>query len=307
MISSLRITLSSSKLLTGASVGRSTRKRHIATMRLRVPPLAAVGCGCDIGSDQAQPFAVRRHLFAFACHLGRLNMGDQARSAKNAATGASRPKGGSRLASQPDAAGTATRLAAERLRRAHIPLQPLLKPAGLSEFQIDTPDARIGVASQVAFLELAAAALRQPLLGFKLARDFDLRRAGLLFYVAASSGTLGDALERVQRYSSIVNAGVVIDCATAGDLKISVRYAGVARHSDSQQMEFLVTIIIGICRTLTNSRLRPTAVRLAHRRPSGAAEFERFVGSQIDSEKTGMRSSSIAMRGSFTSQEQIRI
>jgi AraC-like DNA-binding protein len=212
-------------------------------------------------------------------------MGDQARSAKNAATGASRPKGGSLLASQPDAAGTATRLAAERLRRAHIPLQPLLKRAGLSEFQIDTPDARIAVASQIAFLELAAAALGQPLLGFKVARDFDPRRAGLLFYVAASSATLGDALERVQRYSSIVNAGVVIDCATAGDLTISVRYAGVARHSDRQQMEFLVTIVIGICRTLTNNRLRPTAIRLAHRRPSDASEFERFVGCQIDFEE----------------------
>jgi hypothetical protein len=44
-------------------------------------------------------------------------------------------------------------------------------------------------------------------------------------------------------------------CATAGDLGISVRYAGVARHSDRQQMEFLVTIIVRMCRKLTTSRL----------------------------------------------------
>jgi hypothetical protein len=68
------------------------------------------------------------------------------------------------VAVQPDAAGTATRLAAESLRRARVPLQPLLKKAGLSEFQITSQEARIGVASQIAFLELAAAALRQPLL-----------------------------------------------------------------------------------------------------------------------------------------------
>ena len=74
-----------------------------------------------------------------------------------------------------------------------------------------------------------------------MARDLDLRQTGLFFYVAASSETLGDALERVQRYSSIVNAGVVLKCAEAGDLTISVRYVGVARHSDRQQMEFLVT------------------------------------------------------------------
>jgi AraC-like DNA-binding protein len=212
-------------------------------------------------------------------NLGRLNMGDQAQSASTAE--GFRSVGNIPLASQPDAAGTATRLAAEHLRRARIPLQPLLKRAGLSESQIDTPDVRIGVASQIAFLELAAAALHQPLLGFKMARDFDPRRAGLLFYVAASSETLGEALERVQRYSSIVNAGVVLDCATAGDLRISVSYAGVTRHSDRQQMEFLVTIVIGMCRMLTNRRLTPTAVRFAHQRLSDPSEFERFVGCQI--------------------------
>jgi AraC-like DNA-binding protein len=47
-------------------------------------------------------------------------------------------------------------------------------------------------------------------------------------------------------------------------------------------MEFVVTIVIKICRTLTNRRLRPTAVRLAHQRSSDASEFERFVGCQID-------------------------
>ena len=194
-----------------------------------------------------------------------MRMGDQAHSARKAARAASRSASVNLLAAQPDAVGTATRLAAQRLRQARIPLQPLLRRAGLSELQIDTPDARIGVASQIAFLELAAAALGEPLLGFKAARDFDLRQTGLLFYVAASSETLGEALERVQRYSSIVNAGVVLKCATAGDLRISVRYAGVARHSDRQQMEFLVTIVIRICRTLTNRRLTPTAVRLVHR------------------------------------------
>ena len=157
-----------------------------------------------------------------------------------------------------------------------------MKLAGLSEFQVDTRDARIGVASQIAFLELAAVALAEPLLGFKAGRDFDLRQTGLFFYVAASSETLGDALKRVQRYSSIVNAGIVLECATTGDLRISLRYAGVARHSDRQQIEFLVTIVIRICRMLTNRRLVPTALCLVHRGSSDPSEFESFAGRRID-------------------------
>jgi AraC-like DNA-binding protein len=211
-----------------------------------------------------------------------MRISDQAHSTEKAPTAAARSAGVGRLASQPDAAGAATRLAAQQLRQARIPLQPLLRKAGLSEFQIDAADARIGVANQIAFLELAAAALGEPLLGFKMACDFDLRQAGLLFYVAASSATLGDALERVQRYSTIVNAGVVLECSRTGDLRIATRYAGVARHSDRQQMEFLLTIVVRICRTLTNRRLNPTAVGLLHRRSGDPSEFERFLGCGID-------------------------
>jgi Arabinose-binding domain of AraC transcription regulator, N-term len=90
----------------------------------------------------------------------------------------------------------ATRLAARRLREAGIVLEPRLRRAGLSVGQIDQPNARIGVASQIRFLELAAEVLRDPLLGFRLARDGDLRQMGLLYYAAAASQTLGEALDR---------------------------------------------------------------------------------------------------------------
>ena len=75
-----------------------------------------------------------------------------------------------RLALQPDALGVAARLAAARVRAAGIVLKPLLRSAGLSASQINKKDLRIGVASQIRFLELAAKALNDPLLGFRLAR-----------------------------------------------------------------------------------------------------------------------------------------
>jgi hypothetical protein len=136
------------------------------------------------------------------------------------------------LALQPDALGIATRLAAGRLREAGIVLKPLLRSAGLSVSQIDRKDIRISVASQIRFLELAAEALKDPLLGFRLARDLEPREAGLLHYVAVSAETLGDAVDRVQRYSSLGNAGLVLKCFEARNFTIALRYAGVARHSD---------------------------------------------------------------------------
>ena len=64
--------------------------------------------------------------------------------------------------------------------------------------------------SQIKLLELAAEALDDDLLGFHLARDCELRRLGLVYYVLASSETFAEALAKAARYSSIANEGVAL-------------------------------------------------------------------------------------------------
>ena len=59
------------------------------------------------------------------------------------------------------AGGGLSRLAADRLRKARIELEPLLSRAGLTVQQIDDPEHRINARSQIAFLELAADALHR--------------------------------------------------------------------------------------------------------------------------------------------------
>lgn len=195
------------------------------------------------------------------------------------------PKPGLKSARQfpslPEARGLATRLAVRRLREAGIVLAPLLEKSGVSAAQIDKPDAPVGVGSQIAFLDLAAKTLRDEFLGFRLALDCDLREIGLLYYAMASSETLGGALERAQRYSSIANAGVVIRCLVNKDLVIGLRFAGIARHTDRHQIETLVTTIVRVCRALTNQRLMPKVVRLAHRRSHDVSELTKFFGCSV--------------------------
>jgi hypothetical protein len=89
------------------------------------------------------------------------------------------------LASVPTASGGLSRLAADRLCRAGIRLEPLLSRAGLTIEQIDDPEQRIDARKQIAFLEIAADALNDDSLGFSLAEEFDCRDLGLLYYVMA--------------------------------------------------------------------------------------------------------------------------
>jgi len=66
---------------------------------------------------------------------------------------------------------------------------PLLSRLGLTSELIADPEERLSVRSQIALLDEAAVALKDDCIGFTLARDFDPREIGLLYYVMASSLT----------------------------------------------------------------------------------------------------------------------
>ena len=114
------------------------------------------------------------------------------------------------LASIPTAQGGLSRLAIARLKSAGVPVVPVLRRVGLTPEVIADPEERLSVRSQITLLEEAAIALQDDSLGFTLARDFDPRALGLLYYVMASSQTLGDALKRVARYSQTTNEALVV-------------------------------------------------------------------------------------------------
>src|SRR5271163_925784 len=187
-----------------------------------------------------------------------------------------------RLGTLPTATGAIARLACACARRAGIELKPLLKKAGLTHQQINDRAARLAVQQQIEFLNVAANALGDEFLGFHLAQLPDLRELGLLFYVAASSETLGDALQRAARYSSIANEGLSLKCVEERDIRMAFTYVGVARHLDRHQMEFLMTALIRLCRQLTNAQVTPSRVRLMHRRTNKrGSEMTTYFGPHI--------------------------
>jgi AraC-like DNA-binding protein len=187
-----------------------------------------------------------------------------------------------RLGALPTATGGIARLAYAFARRAGVELKPLLKKAGLTDQQIEDRSARLTVHHQIQFLNLAANSLGDELLGFHLALSSDLRELGMLFYVPASSETLGDALQRVARYSSIVNEGLSLKFLEEEDIRMVFEYVGVARHSDRHQIEFFLTVLIRLCRRLTGVRLTPRRARITHRRSNqDGSELAAYLGGNI--------------------------
>ena len=186
------------------------------------------------------------------------------------------------LASIPMAGGGLSRLAIARLRTAGVPVAPLLKRVGLTPELIAEPQERLSVRSQIALLNEAATALKDDRLGFTLARDHAPREIGLLYYVMASSRTLGEALKRLARYSRVTNEALVFGYREGNRLILNVGYIGIPRHSYQHQIEFCMFGLLRICRMLTGQNLVPQYFCISHRRASVTSEMARFVGTKVE-------------------------
>jgi AraC-like DNA-binding protein len=186
------------------------------------------------------------------------------------------------LASIPTAQGGLSRIAIARLKRADVPVDSVLRRVGLTPEVIADPEERLSVRSQITLLDEAAIILKDDCLGFTLAREFEPREIGLLYYVMASSQTLGDALKRVARYSQITNEALVVRYQEGNRLIINLSYSGVPRHSDRHQIEFCMFAVLRICRVLTGRRLIPQHFSISHHRSGAISEMARFVGTKLE-------------------------
>jgi hypothetical protein len=147
----------------------------------------------------------------------------------------------------PSATGGIARLACARLDEMGKDPTVILSKVGLTPEEARDPAIRLEVRTQIKLLELAAEEVQDEWLGFHLARTFDLREVGLVYYVIASSDQLADALRNAERYSQINNEGVrlrFLMLMQDGTAAIALDYINVDRHADRHQIEFwLVTLV----------------------------------------------------------------
>jgi hypothetical protein len=186
-----------------------------------------------------------------------------------------------KLAAVPTAVGLAARLAVAHLERAGIDPVPLLSRSGLSKADLSNR-ARISVRAQIEFLGQSSRATKDNWIGLTLAQDFDLREIGMLYYVAASSQTLGDALRRIERYALVGNEALSVQVDKGSACGIRLSYTGVPRHADRHQMECLSLALLRLCRQITGRKLIPLRASFAHHRSGKLDKIHRLFGCDIE-------------------------
>lgn len=181
------------------------------------------------------------------------------------------------LTATPRTAGLALRLALAELKRRRIDPAPLLSQAGVPAAAL-ADRLGISVISQINFLELVSRATKDDWIGLTLARDFDLRELSMLYYAAASSHQLGDAVKRLERYARLGNEALIVRLRKGKLCSVSISYTGVPRHLDRHQMEFLTFAFLRLCRDLVGRRIAPVSVKFAHHRSGELGEIQRLFG-----------------------------
>jgi AraC-like DNA-binding protein len=178
--------------------------------------------------------------------------------------------------------GIAARETLHYLQKNCIEAEPLLAEAGFSRDQLLQERSGISATAEYRFLELAATAAADSLLGLHLAAEMDLGSGGIFYYLAYSSATVVEALENMARYVGTTNEAVLFELSSRKDTTVFTMRS-VAHHEFRRQWsEFAALALIRALRVLTRRDFAPLRVRFAHARKSEVAEVQRLLGCPIE-------------------------
>ena len=154
--------------------------------------------------------------------------------------------------------------------------QELVDAAGLTGIDLSDGEARVPIATQVALWQLIAKRLPRSNFGLRLGASFKAREAGLLGYVMAHSATLESALERLVRYSWVLNDAVKCDLIrTRQSLAVTQSYPehGVGLKD---AVDYRLAALVSVCRQITSAEVVPMEVAFVYEQRGETLEQRQF-------------------------------
>jgi AraC-like DNA-binding protein len=179
--------------------------------------------------------------------------------------------------------GVAARETLNYLDKRGVDTEPLLSKAELSRRQLQRDPGGVSVVSQHRFLELAANQMNDPLLGLHVAVEIDLRDIGLLYYLAASSATVSEALEYLSRYAATSNEEIRLGISRHKEETVLTFQPVMALDVPRGQFfEMIALAFSRVLRALTNRDVVPLRMSFAHARNIELKEVHRILRCPVE-------------------------
>lgn len=159
-----------------------------------------------------------------------------------------------------------------------IDVDGVLRVAGVSHAALDDIERRLPTDNLRAIWEAAAIATGDPSFGVHVAESVPLGSLDVIEYIVATSRNLGDSLQRLIKYSRLIQ--------DPGEMHIEVEplAARIVRrrpHATPQFDEFGMAILVVRTREATGVHFRPERMVFQHEHPGRDGELERVFGCPI--------------------------
>ena len=188
------------------------------------------------------------------------------------------------MTTAPKMGGPIARFVIDDLRRRRLPVDGLLKEAGLSKTDLSDPEARLPYVSVVKLIQGGARLAGDPCYGLRLGASRNARERGLLGFVALNSPTLMDALVNLQRFYKIVREDGEFEIERNGPVVVvKLREADPALRGLKHNIGFLVASLVRGCRDLTRQAIPPLGVEFTYDEPDAnvRAEYAEVLGCPV--------------------------
>ncbi len=163
--------------------------------------------------------------------------------------------------------------------------------AGVDRAGLDDPDAAVSRDALLGIFAEAGRRLRDPHLGLHVGERIQPRAVNVVLYLAMSSRTLREGLDRYVSYQRITATTTRVDLEDRGDAGFfRVQFVGREGSDSVHITEWAVAVAASYCRWLTGSDFDLLGVEFAHAAPPDRAEHERIFRCPVvfDAGATGL-------------------
>jgi AraC-like DNA-binding protein len=165
------------------------------------------------------------------------------------------------------------------LEDAGVDAVELCRACGIDPRILEDPRARIPRSRVLQLWREAACQLPGPHLGLHLGERVRARATGVVAYLAMSSRTLREALERLIRYQRIIDRGNRLQLRDEGaQTFIRIEFGSDELPTTRDEIEYVTVLLMKYGRWIADFEVAPLEVRFSHRKPDDTSEHERIFG-----------------------------
>jgi AraC-like DNA-binding protein len=154
----------------------------------------------------------------------------------------------------------------------------LLRQAGLREEDLRQPDTRVSTSKIENLWRVVIAGSRIPSIGLHVGTALSARRWGLVGYTMAYSTTLGQALERLSRYMSVMSEASPCEIELEGQRGTFLFTGGLGIDYLGPPVDARLASVLGVMREITGVNIVPLEALFAYPRPENTSEHARYFG-----------------------------